>query len=266
MGDELLPVPDPENPELFTGLKLGKIKQAAAGIPAVWSSFKMVISEAGLLRGNKALFHLNKKGGYDCPSCAWPDPDDERSGIAEYCENGARAVADEATSKKLTAAFFEQHSVFDLSLLSDYEIGRQGRIAQPMYLPKGASHYQPISWKEAFDKIAIQLNILSSPDEAVFYTSGRTSNEAAFLYQLFVREYGTNNLPRLQQYVPRKQRCGPERIAGHWQGIGKTGGFLRSRSHYYTRAKPGHQPSQDAFRFAKGQEEWRCNYFHQPFA
>ncbi len=195
MGDELLPVPDPENPELFTGLKLGKIKQAAAGIPAVWSSFKMVISEAGLLRGNKALFHLNKKGGYDCPSCAWPDPDDERSGIAEYCENGARAVADEATSKKLTAAFFEQHSVFDLSLLSDYEIGRQGRIAQPMYLPKGASHYQPISWKEAFDKIAIQLNILSSPDEAVFYTSGRTSNEAAFLYQLFVREYGTNNLP-----------------------------------------------------------------------
>ncbi|MFA6059571.1 MAG: FdhF/YdeP family oxidoreductase, partial [Taibaiella sp.] len=136
-----------------------------------------------------------KKGGFDCPSCAWPDPDDERSGIAEYCENGARAVAEEATVKKLTTSFFEKNSVFDLALLSDYEIGKRGRIAQPMFLPKGGTHYQPISWKEAFEKIAEHLNVLASPDEAVFYTSGRTSNEAAFLYQLFVREYGTNNLP-----------------------------------------------------------------------
>lgn len=188
-------MPYAENPEDFTGLKLGKIKHTAAGIPAVLSSFKMVIAEAGLIRGNKALFYLNKKGGFDCPSCAWPDPDDERSGIAEYCENGARAVAEEATAKKLTASFFEKNSVFDLSLLSDYEIGKKGRIAQPVFLPKGGTHYQPISWKEAFEKIADHLNALSDPDEAVFYTSGRTSNEAAFLYQLFVREYGTNNLP-----------------------------------------------------------------------
>ncbi len=188
-------LPDAENPEHLTGLKLGPVSKVAAGIPAVLSAFKMVISEAGFLRGNKALFHLNKKGGFDCPSCAWPDPDDERSGIAEYCENGARAVAEEATTKKLTASFFEQHSVYDLALLSDYEIGGKGRIAQPMYLPEGATHYQPISWKEAFGKIAVHLNELASPHEAVFYTSGRTSNEAAFLYQLFVREYGTNNLP-----------------------------------------------------------------------
>lgn len=195
MEDEKGYLPNAENPEDFTGLKLGKIKTTAAGIPAVLSSFKMVISEAGLIRGNKALFYLNKKGGFDCPSCAWPDPDDERSGIAEYCENGARAVAEEATAKKLTASFFEKNSVFDLALLSDYEIGKKGRIAQPMFLPKGGTHYQPISWKEAFEKIAEHLNTLASPDEAVFYTSGRTSNEAAFLYQLFVREYGTNNLP-----------------------------------------------------------------------
>ncbi len=195
MEEEQGLLPDAENPEEFTGLKLGKIKKTAAGIPAVLSSFKMVIAEAGLLRGNKALYYLNKKGGYDCPSCAWPDPDDERSGIAEYCENGARAVAEEATSKKLAAAFFEQNSVLDLSHLSDYEIGRKGRLTQPMYLPKGGTHYQPISWKDAFEKIATQLNTLSSPNEAIFYTSGRTSNEAAFLYQLFVREYGTNNLP-----------------------------------------------------------------------
>ncbi|WP_118976688.1 FdhF/YdeP family oxidoreductase [Taibaiella koreensis] len=195
MEEELHALPDAENPETFTGLKLGRIKKTAAGVPAVLSAFRMVLSEAGIVRGNKALFHLNKKGGFDCPSCAWPDPDDERSGIAEYCENGARAVAEEATSKKLTPAFFQNHSVFDLSLLSDYEIGGKGRIAQPMYLPKGGSHYEPIGWKEAFDKIALHLNTLGSPDEAVFYTSGRTSNEAAFLYQLFVREYGTNNLP-----------------------------------------------------------------------
>ncbi|KAA5535141.1 FdhF/YdeP family oxidoreductase [Taibaiella lutea] len=187
--------PNPENPEDFTGLRLSKVKTTAAGVPAVLSSFKMIIKEAGFFRGNKALLNLNQKGGFDCPSCAWPDPDDERSGIAEYCENGARAVADEATTKRLTAAFFAENSVFDLSLLSDYEIGKKGRVAQPMYLPKGATHYQPISWKESFEKISEHLNRLDTPDEAVFYTSGRTSNEAAFLYQLFVREYGTNNLP-----------------------------------------------------------------------
>jgi molybdopterin-dependent oxidoreductase alpha subunit len=186
---------DSENPEDFTGLKKGTIKKAAAGIPAVLSSFKQVFDEAGLIRGARALFHLNKKGGYDCPSCAWPDPDDERSGIAEYCENGARAVAEEATAKKLMADFFKKNAVEDLAALTDYEIGRKGRIGQPVYLAKGGTHYQPVSWDEAFKKIASVLNALPSPDEAIFYTSGRTSNEAAFLYQLFVREYGTNNLP-----------------------------------------------------------------------
>lgn len=186
---------DAENPEDFTGLKKGKIKKVAAGVPAVLSSFKMVYDEAGLLRGAKALFHLNKKGGYDCPSCAWPDPDDERSAIAEYCENGARAVAEEATAKKLMADFFKRNAVTDLASLTDYEIGKKGRIGQPVYLPKDATHYQPISWQDAFTKIATALNELPSPDEAIFYTSGRTSNEAAFIYQLFVREFGTNNLP-----------------------------------------------------------------------
>ncbi len=186
---------DAENPEHFTGLKKGKIKKVAAGVPAVLSSFKMVYDEAGLLRGAKALFHLNKKGGYDCPSCAWPDPDDERSAIAEYCENGARAVAEEATAKKLMADFFKKNAVKDLASLTDYEIGKKGRIGQPVYLPKNGTHYQPILWQDAFTKIATALNELPSPDEAIFYTSGRTSNEAAFIYQLFVREFGTNNLP-----------------------------------------------------------------------
>lgn len=188
-------IPGAENPEKFTGLKKGKIKTVAAGMPAVVSAFKQVVTEAGLVRGLTALANLNQKHGFDCPSCAWPDPDDERSGLGEYCENGARAVAEEATSKKLTPDFFRQHSVADLALLSDYEIGKKGRIAQPMYLPETGTHYQPVSWDDAFKKIGKTLNELASPDEAIFYTSGRTSNEAAFLYQLFVREYGTNNLP-----------------------------------------------------------------------
>lgn len=195
MSEDIFAKEGAENPEDFTGLKMGNIKKVAAGIPAVVSSFEKVVSEAGLGRGMKALWNLNKKGGFDCPSCAWPDPDDERSGVAEYCENGARAIAEEATTKKLDAAFFKDHSVRELAGLSDYEIGGKGRLAEPMYLPKGGTHYEPISWDTAFLKIGAALNSLASPDEAIFYTSGRTSNEAAFLYQLFIREYGTNNLP-----------------------------------------------------------------------
>jgi molybdopterin-dependent oxidoreductase alpha subunit len=187
--------PGAENPEKFTGLHLGPIKRSAAGLPAIVETVKQVVGEAGITRGWKALLAMNKKDGFDCPGCAWPDPDDDRSALGEYCENGAKAIAEETTLKKLTPDFFAQHAVADLAALTDYEIGRKGRIAQPMYLPKGSTHYQPISWSTAFNKIGAALNSLASPDEAIFYTSGRTSNEAAFLYQLFVREYGTNNLP-----------------------------------------------------------------------
>ena len=138
---------------------------------------------------------MNQFGGFDCPSCAWPDPDDDRSALGDYCENGAKALAEEATTKKLTAEFFAQHSVYDLAKLSDYEIGGKGRLTEPLYLPIGGTHYQPINWDDAFHKIAQHLNALESPDEAAFYTSGRTSNEASFVYQLFVREFGTNNMP-----------------------------------------------------------------------
>ncbi|TDW97000.1 FdhF/YdeP family oxidoreductase [Dinghuibacter silviterrae] len=182
-------------PEQVNGFHHGHVKKAAAGLPAVIHSFQHVFGEAGLARGWKALKHLNQKDGFDCPSCAWPDPDDERSGIAEYCENGAKAVAEEATLKKLEPDFFATHSVAELAALTDFEIGRKGRIAQPMYMPSGAPHYQPISWDDAFGLLGRTLDSLASPNEAIFYTSGRTSNEAAFLYQLFARALGTNNLP-----------------------------------------------------------------------
>jgi len=187
--------PAAENPEELLDLKLTEPKHWAAGIPAVYEAGKDVLEEDGLIRGMKGLFHMNKKGGFDCSGCAWPDPDDDRSPIAEYCENGAKALAEEATTKKLTAEFFAENSVEELAKLNDYEIGKKGRIAQPVYLPKGGTHYQPISWDDAFKKIADHLNKLKSPNEAVFYTSGRTGNEASFMYQLFVKEYGTNNMP-----------------------------------------------------------------------
>jgi molybdopterin-dependent oxidoreductase alpha subunit len=188
-------VPNAENPEKFTGIRVTKAKTVAAGIPAVVSSAKHILNESGLVRGMTALLKLNQKDGIVCPSCAWPEPDDDRSSIAEFCENGVKAIAEEATTKRLTPEFFVTNSVEELSKLSDYEIGKKGRLAQPMYLAKGSTHYQPVSWDDAFKKIAYHLKQLALPDEAIFYTSGRTSNEAAFLYQLFVREYGTNNLP-----------------------------------------------------------------------
>jgi molybdopterin-dependent oxidoreductase alpha subunit len=187
--------PSAENPDELLDLKVTEPKEWAAGIPAVMAAMNDVLAEAGPARGMKALFHMNKKGGFDCSGCAWPDPDDDRSPIAEYCENGAKALAEEATTKKLNAEFFTQNAVADLAKLNDYEIGKKGRIAQPVYLPKGGTHYQPISWDDAFKKIAEHLNNLASPNEAAFYTSGRTSNEASFTYQLFVREFGTNNMP-----------------------------------------------------------------------
>jgi molybdopterin-dependent oxidoreductase alpha subunit len=187
--------PAAENPEELLDLKVTEPKDWAAGIPAVYEAFKDIIHETGPLRGMGALLKMNQKGGFDCSSCAWPDPDDDRSPIAEYCENGAKALAEEATTKKLTGEFFAQNPVAELAQLNDYEIGKKGRIAEPVYLPKGGTHYQPISWDDAFKKIADKLNSLTSPNEAAFYTSGRTSNEASFVYQLFVREYGTNNMP-----------------------------------------------------------------------
>lgn len=187
--------PNAENPYQTLDLKQTTIKDWAAGVPAVKAAFSDLIEEKTVVRGTKALFKMNQVGGFDCPSCAWPDPDDERSQLGEYCENGVKALAEEATTKKITADFFKENSVYALSQLSDYEIGKKGRLTEPMYLPKNGTHYEPISWDAAFEKIGKTLNELDSPNEAVFYTSGRTSNEASFLYQLFAKEFGTNNMP-----------------------------------------------------------------------
>jgi molybdopterin-dependent oxidoreductase alpha subunit len=182
-------------PEKLTGIQLTKVPETSVGVKAIVSALTHIKNEVGIVKGISLLKNINQKDGFDCPGCAWPDPDEKRAFLAEYCENGAKAVAEEATKNKVSPLFFATHSVDELAKLSDYEIGKSGRITHPMYLAEEKTHYEEISWGKAFHLIADELNALKSADEAVFYTSGRTSNEAAFLYQLFVREFGTNNLP-----------------------------------------------------------------------
>jgi molybdopterin-dependent oxidoreductase alpha subunit len=186
--------PRAQPPQDFTGIKISHADKAAGGLPAIMSAMKHSWSEMGATRTLKTLTRINQKGGFDCPGCAWPEPDGERTHF-EFCENGAKHVADEATTKRVTPEFFRQWSVAELSRQSDMWLNDQGRLTHPMLLRRGSHFYEPVSWDAAFALIAAELNALAAPGEAVFYTSGRTSNEAAFLYQLFVRQFGTNNLP-----------------------------------------------------------------------
>lgn len=168
-------------------------KHAAAGLPAIGHTLKIAQQQMGLARTARTLLKVNQKDGFDCPGCAWPEGDKRHT--AEFCENGAKAVAEEATLRRVTPEFFAAHPLSDLAERSGYWLGQQGRITRPMLLEAGGDRYEPVSWERAFAIIAEELRALDSPDEALFYTSGRTSNEAAFLFQLFVREFGTNNLP-----------------------------------------------------------------------
>ena len=190
----LTETPQAEPPAEFTGIRVGDPKHHAAGVTAVASSLKHVFGQAGVSRGIRGMAKLNQANGFDCPSCAWPDPDDHRA-VTEFCENGAKALASETTKRRVDPAFFAKHSVAEISRESDYWMEQQGRLTDPVVLRPGATHYEPIGWDEAFALIAAELSALASPDEAIFYTSGRTVNEAAFLYGVFVRMFGTNNLP-----------------------------------------------------------------------
>ena len=189
--------------------------EAAAGLPAVLRALHRTVREAGAVRGAKLLSRLNQEGGFDCPGCAWPESGDRS--FAEFCENGAKAVSHEGSTKHLDATFFRDHSVASLRARDDHWLEAQGRLTQPMQKPAGSDHYVPISWEAAFARIGDKLRGLASPHEAVFYTSGRTSNEAAFLYQLFVREFGTNNLPDCSNMCHESSGTG----LGETIGVGK---------------------------------------------
>jgi len=180
--------PPPEDAEL----RVSPPKTSAAGMPGVVHGLTTSVTQMGIKRTALTLMRVNQKDGFDCPGCAWPEPGKRHT--AEFCENGAKAVAEEATLRRVTSAFFAEHPVSELAGRSDHWLGQQGRLTEPMVKRPGSDHYEPISWDDAFALCAALLK-RTDPDEAIFYTSGRTSNEAAFLYQLFVRAYGTNNLP-----------------------------------------------------------------------
>jgi molybdopterin-dependent oxidoreductase alpha subunit len=176
-------------------VRVGARKASAAGIPGITHSLEYALEEMGPARSLRTLLNLNQDHGFDCPSCAWPDPDPAHRKTAEFCENGAKAVAWEATRKRTDAAFFAAHPVAELREQDDHWLEHNGRLTEPMYLAPGATHYAPIGWDDALALTADRLRGLDDPDHAVFYTSGRASNEAAFVYQLLARRLGTNNLP-----------------------------------------------------------------------
>lgn len=209
--------PTHETPTEHTGLKIKTPKAKAAGVPGVTTAMAQANRYMKTRQAIKVSLKLNQKGGIDCPGCAWPDPDDDRSRIGEYCENGIKAIAEEAQKTTIGRDFFSQNSVAELGDWSDFQLGKAGRIAEPMVLEAGSTHYQPISWEAANAMIAGDLKALNHPDEAVFYTSGRTSNEAAFMYQLMVRSFGTNNMPDCSNMCHESSGHG----LGNTIGIGK---------------------------------------------
>jgi len=176
-------------------VRVGPPKTSAVGIPAIRRAMQYSVSEMGVTRGAKTLHRLNQTDGFDCPSCAWPDPKAGDRSFAEFCENGAKATAWEATRDRVDREFFATHSVSELREQDSHTLEHHGRLTEPMYLAPGADHYTPITWDDAFAVIADRLRELPSPHRAAFYTSGRASNEAAFVYQLLARRLGTNNLP-----------------------------------------------------------------------
>jgi molybdopterin-dependent oxidoreductase alpha subunit len=165
----------------------------AGGWGALQAVAQALREQSTILKGSRALHSMNQPDGFDCPGCAWPDP--KHTSSFEFCENGAKAVAFELTSRRVTRDFFAAHTVRELEKKSDYWLEKKGRLTEPMRYNAASDHYEPITWEEAFALIGRELRGLESPDQAEFYTSGRTSNEAAFLYQLFVRRFGTNNFP-----------------------------------------------------------------------
>ncbi len=221
-ADQSKPTPSGAQPPVeHTGLKLGKPATDSAGLKGLAAAVGHAGRYMRPLDAVRVSFKLNQKGGIDCPGCAWPDPDDDRSSLGEYCENGMKAIAEEAQKRRIGKAFFAEHSITDLLGWSDFKLGKAGRLAEPLVLHPGSEHYEPISWEDAFALIGQQLKTLVSPDEAIFYTSGRTSNEAAFLYQLFVREFGTNNLPDCSNMCHESSGVGLSQTIGIGKGTVK---------------------------------------------
>jgi molybdopterin-dependent oxidoreductase alpha subunit len=231
-------VPSAQPPVEVDGTRIGAASKAAAGLGAVYSTMAVSYREMGALRGARMLLQINKKDGFDCQSCAWPNPDGDRH-VAEFCENGAKAVSDEATTRRITREFFQEHSIAQLARGSDHWLGKQGRLTEPMVLRPKASHYEPIGWEDAFALLAAELKGLPSPNHASFYTSGRTSNEAAFLYQLFARAFGTNNLPDCSNMCHESSGAALSQMIGIGKGCVKLADFEKADAIFIAGQNPG---------------------------
>lgn len=224
-------------PREETPARLGSPSAAAAGLKAVGVTAQLV-GAMGVARGVRALLDVNQTNGFDCQSCAWPSPDGDRH-VFEFCENGAKSVADEAMTRRVDREFFAAHAVAELAAQSDHWLNAQGRLAEPMVLRPGATHYEPITWDEAFGLIACELHALPSPDAAAFYTSGRTSNEAAFLWQLFARSFGTNNLPDCSNMCHESSGVALGESIGIGKGTVKLEDFERAEAIFVIGQNPG---------------------------
>ena len=247
----------------FTGIKLKEPVRVAAGALGVKAALEHGFKEMGIVRSMRALLDMNQKEGFDCPSCAWPDPE-KPSRIAEYCENGAKALADEATTKKIDAAFFKKYSVEELSHLTDYQLNKFGRLIEPMVLRPGSVHYEPIDWQDAFDLISQELHRLDSPNEAIFYTSGRSSNEAAFLYGMFARAFGTNNMPDCSNMCHESSGVALSETLGIGKGSVKLEDFYGAEVIVVAGQNPGTNHPRMLSALGKMQKQRWQNHKYQP--
>ena len=245
----------PTTPRDNNLLKIKSTKSVAAGIPAATSSIYHGIKKMGITKTIKTLTTVNQPEGFDCPGCAWPDP--EHSTAFEFCENGAKAVADEAMKANVNPVFFSKHSVQQLSQKSDYWLNNQGRLSHPMLLKSGSNHYEEISWESAFELIAKTISKSADPNRSVFYTSGRTSNEAAFLYQLFARTLGTNNMPDCSNMCHESSGRGLGESIGIGKGTVTLDDFNHADAILVIGQNPGTNPSAYAHSIERCKEK-RC--------
>jgi molybdopterin-dependent oxidoreductase alpha subunit len=220
------------------GAHAGKRHKTAAGYFSIYETARFGIGEMGVERTFQTLLKVNQKDGFDCPSCAWPDPDGDRK-TAEFCENGAKAVASEATKKRLTPEVFAGHRISEMLEKPDVWFEELGRITHPMIRRRGSDYYEPISWDGAFELIGGELKALDSPNEASFYTSGRASNEAAFLYGLFARQFGTNNLPDCSNMCHESSGTGLTEVIGFGKATVKIDDFSQADAIFVIGQNPG---------------------------
>ena len=216
---------------------IGKKSSAAGGWGALKSCGKQLLQSGSALTGARTMLKANQPNGFDCPGCAWGDP--EHGSSFEFCENGVKAVSWEATQKRATPAFFAKHTVSELRKLSDYELELNGRLTHPMRYDAQSDTYLPVAWEDAFAEIGGILKNLNSPDQAEFYTSGRASNEAAYLYQLFVRLYGTNNFPDCSNMCHEASGVGLRQAIGVGKGTVLLEDFEKADAIFVLGQNPG---------------------------